>query len=196
MDKAALIEKYRDINVDTDDWYDYIYEDFIADCEAQGIEVATQTRSLGKGMRTTPDITWSGFWSQGDGAAFGGRVDDINKLLGATISIYPMVDKYVNELKGYYRQSWDTGHNNNMVQYNDYEIEDIELYLGDDHPFTEIWQEQLEMEMEQVDEDVRLRVNSLCGDLYRRLEREYEDLTSDEVVWDTIVANELNNEEK
>jgi hypothetical protein len=194
MDKAALIEKYRHINVEYDDWYDYIYDDFIADCEAQGIEVDTITNTYGKHSRTRPDITWSGFWSQGDGAAFGGRVDDINKLLGATISEYPMVDKYIDELKGYYRQSWGTSHNN-WVQYNDYEIEDIVHYLEDDHPFTEIWQEQLEKEMEQVDEDVRLRVNSLCGDLYRRLEREYEDLTSDEVVWDTIVANELNNEE-
>jgi hypothetical protein len=195
MDKEALIEKHREINVDHDYWYDYLYDDFIEDCAAQGIEVGTNTYSYGGHVRTYPDITWSGFWCQGDGLAFGGRVCDANKLLGSQMNNYPIFNKYINELGGYFRCSWRTG-NNHWVHFNDYEIEDIGLYLEDDHPFAEIWQVELEQEVELIEEIIKDTVDSLCGDLYRKLERDYNELTSDEAVWETIVANDLVEEDE
>ena len=195
MTKDDLIEKHRDINVDHDDWYFYLYEDFIEDCAKIGIEVDMTISRYGTRTRTHPDITWSGFWSQGDGLAFGGRVDDVNKLLGIQIDTYPIFNKYINEFNGYFRFSWGTGRNNN-VRFNDYEIEDIDNYLEDEHPFAEIWQETLEQEMIQIEEIIKDIVDSQCSDLYRKLEKEYDYMTSDEVVWEAIVANDLHEIEE
>ena len=190
MTKDDLIEKHRDINVDHDSWYTFLYYDFIEDCAKIGIEVDTNTRRYGERTHTEPDITWSGFWSQGDGLAFGGRVDDVNKLLGIQIDTYPIFNKYINELEGYFSFSWGTGGSIN-VRFNDYEIEHIGNYIDNYHPFAEIWQEALEQEMIQIEEIIKDIVDSQCRDLYRKLEEAYDYLTSDEAVWEAIEANEL-----
>jgi hypothetical protein len=45
--------------------------------------------------------------------------------------------------------------------------------------------------VELIEEIIKDTVDSLCSDLYRKLEETHEYLTSDEVVWESIVANEL-----
>ena len=37
-------------------------------------------------------------------------------------------------------------------------------------------------------------MDSLCSMMYRKLEVEYDNLTSDEAVWDTIVCNDLDKQ--
>jgi hypothetical protein len=181
MTKDELINNFRDINVYHEYWYEGVYEWFIKHCEERGIEVVEK------------DITWSGFWSQGDGAAFAGRVVDFKKLLGDRYVDYPIFSKYVEELNGYARMSWRTGNYNN-VRLNDIDVEFIGHYLDNDHPFVEVWQEQLDKEVDMVYELVGDEVNDLCGLLYDTLRDEYEHLTSDEAVWDTIQANDLDKE--
>jgi hypothetical protein len=50
-----------------EDWHDCIYDDFSHICTRLGID----TDVAGSG----PDISFSGFYSQGDGASFGGHMD-------------------------------------------------------------------------------------------------------------------------
>lgn len=181
MDKEKLIDNFRDINVYHEDWYDGVYEWFIEHCAERGIDVDVK------------GITWTGFWSQGDGAAFEGTVVDSKKLLGDWYVDYPIFNKYAEELNGYIRMSWRTGNNNN-VKLNDIDVEHIGHYLDDDHPFVEVWQEQLDKEVDLINELVGDEVTDLCGLLYDSLRDEYEHLTSDEAVWESIVANELDKE--
>ena len=49
---------------------------------------------------------------------------------------------------------------------------------------------------EAVEQGLQELFRDLAGWLYQTLEREYDHLTSDEEVWETIVANELHLEEE
>ena len=60
--KQALIEQYRDFNVEHIEWWDCVYDDFTCDMAAKGIHVG--------------DMRFSGFWSQGDGASFTGYISN------------------------------------------------------------------------------------------------------------------------
>ena len=65
--KEKALTTYRDLNVNFD-WWDYEFEDFIELCSYMGIAVIKDT------------ITFSGFYSQGDGSGFSAKVD-ISKLI-------------------------------------------------------------------------------------------------------------------
>jgi hypothetical protein len=63
---------YRDLGTH-DDWWDAVYEDFERICGILGIRLkTTSVRLMGGSARQKPCIWFSGFWSQGDGAAFEG----------------------------------------------------------------------------------------------------------------------------
>lgn len=195
-----LIDKYRDINVDGDWWYEGVYEWFEEKCHELGVNILSHQETHqtygGKPVnKMVKDITWSGFWSQGDGAAFSGSVVDIKKALGSHMDNYPMLQKYL-ELDGWYKCIWTTTRNNN-IDYRGLETEYIYIYLeeGEEHPFAEVWQEQLEAELDLVDAELSDLAHELCDLLYKALEDEYEAMTTDEAVWETLVANELDKEE-
>lgn len=190
-----LINKHREINVDGDWWHEGMYEWFEEKCHERGVNIlSTQRGNKPDGsVRFEKDISWSGFWSQGDGAAFSGSVVDMDKALGEFYSDYPILHKYIEELEGYWKFSWRIGQGNNIL-INDFEIEPINLYLEDDHPFEDVWKEQLDKELESVEPVLIDLAEELCDLLYKSLHDEYEHLTSDEVVWETIVANELDKE--
>ena len=81
--KQALIERYRDLNVEYIEWWDCIYDGFKEDMEKVGIEVE--------------DMRFSGFWSQGDGASFTGYMRskpffEYHKLADS----YPWVAKLIS----------------------------------------------------------------------------------------------------
>ena len=61
---------------------------------------------------------------------------------------------------------------------------------------VEQWQRQLEQELDAFEQDVTEQWRTYMGDLYSRLEEEYDYLVSDEAVWETIEANELDQVEE
>ena len=64
---------YRDQGLH-DEWYDFVYEDFETICAIIGVTLATTpVRLCGGGTRDKPQVNFSGFSSQGDGASFAGR---------------------------------------------------------------------------------------------------------------------------
>ena len=93
--KSEAIEKHRDDHVDPD-WYSPITEGFKEDMDAIGVE--------------TDDVSFTGFYSQGDGASFTGKVSDTDKFFElATVTIggenYPIGDApslpvRISEIKG------------------------------------------------------------------------------------------------
>ena len=61
---------YREIAF-TDDWYEFVFEDFEQICAILGVRLRMETvRLFGGGTRQKPCIWFRGFWSQGDGACF------------------------------------------------------------------------------------------------------------------------------
>ena len=61
---------YREGGFDYD-WYDAVYEDFQRIAEILGICLKTRpVRLMGGGTRREPLISFTGFWSQGDGASY------------------------------------------------------------------------------------------------------------------------------
>jgi hypothetical protein len=197
MTKDELIEKHREFNVDGEWWHESVYEWFDEQCEERGIQISTTPRNhyrrgIVESVRERV-ITWSGFWSQGDGAAFAGRVVDFKLALGCLYDDYPIFRKYVEDLKGYIRMSWVLGKGNN-VAWPSLAMEPIRLYLEDDHPLAVVWQEELDKEVDMVEALIVDVVDDLCDLLYKALRDEYDALTSDEAVWDAIQANDLDKE--
>jgi len=198
MTRDELIEKYRDINVDGDWWHEDVYNWFEEQCKESGVIIHTtarkyQSRDGVELVKHERDISWSGFWSQGDGAAFGGEVVDFKLALECLYEDYPIFKKYLDELDGYCRMSWSVGRNNN-VSVIDIQVEQIGAYLDDEHPFADVWQEKLDEELNMIESLIGDVADDLCSLLYKALQDEYDGLTSDEAVWDTIQANELNKE--
>lgn len=178
--RSELIEKYRDINVDHE-WWDCLYEDFKLIMVEKGIHVE--------------DLQFTGFYSQGDGASFTGYLDtktflkvhDLEqRFMGATffaglkelyIDIKRHNSHYSHENTTYIDMQQDT--------YNEYDEDDLrcQVYGQMADILTEEWRE--------LEEEVTEICRGYMQDLYSKLRQEYEYLCSDEVVWETIVANEL-----
>lgn len=178
--RCELIDKHWDINVDHD-WWDCIYDEFKIEMQTKGI--------------TVDDMNFTGFYSQGDGASFTGRVDMIQflklheleqKYMGATF-FAGQGELWAEITRGSSRYSHEHTVSVNMIvdSYNNYE-EDSPRYQ-----VYETMQEVLDLEMKDLEEQVADICRGYMRDLYAQLRDEYEHLTSKEAIWETIVANEL-----
>ena len=177
--KEKLIEKYRYANVEYFNWWEFIFYDFIEDAAKKGFEVEFE------------DISFSGFCSQGDGASFTGNVD-VEKFL--------LYHKAGNEFRGILnamrnfgggvaivRNSYGYSHEKTCGLGGDDIYDAIEYYTQEDKDGER--RKKLMNDREKVlswIEDVRLQ---LCKELYKMLEKEYEYLTSDKAVLESIEAN-------
>jgi hypothetical protein len=181
--KDELIEKYRSINVDYE-WWDHIYDDNKIEMETKGISVT--------------DMFFSGFYSQGDGACFIGRID-----MAQFLKVHQLEQKYMaatffagqGELWANLDQGNSRYYHEQTVSaslvvdsYNNYE-EDSTRYQ-----VYETMQKVLDDEWKDLEDDVNNICRGYMQDLYRKLRDEHEYLTSDEAVWETIEANELHLE--
>jgi len=184
--RQELLEQYHDINVDHD-WWDCLYEDFKTDMLEKGV--------------TVDDICFSGFWSQGDGASFTGVVacNDMAKFMDAhdLSSRYPAAYYFCqfDELwLNLYRNSSHYSHENTV---------NVSMHDTTGNPYDEgsarwdiydTMQTLFETEYAQLELDCEEILRGHMQNLYCRLSREYEYLTSEDVVWDTVVANDLHKQ--
>ena len=186
--KQALIEEHRDINTSYE-WWDCVYDDFKEDMEKAGIEV--------------DNMNFSGFWSQGDGASFTGYMRskpffEHHKLADS----YPWIAKLISHGGDFTLRIERTSH-----RYVHENTVSVELTFTD--TFTHVlprddlrsaiaeqWDNLLEAEYNTICDAATDIIRGYCRDLYRRLEETYEYLTSDEAVWDAIVANDLDEVEE
>jgi hypothetical protein len=177
---------YREGGFDYD-WYDAVYEDFQRIAEILGIDFKTRTvRLMGGGSRQEPRIFFSDFWSQGDGACFEGYYS-YRKNASASIRAYAPQDTTLHGIadalqavqrRNFYQLRAEA------TQRGRYQHEYcMAISVARDSP---IWQD-----MTADAEDVITKaLRDLARWLYRQLEREYEYLTSDEAVDESIVAND------
>lgn len=183
--KAALIERYRDINVDYR-WWDYTYDDFAVICKILGIEMDKHGPSF------------SGFWSQGDGASFTGSFTPVGIEKAPALmrehapkdeELHRIADKlceinliYFAKFYGSIKRSGHYCHSHAMS---------VEIGMSDEE--EDYWPDEVFEIVETTFQDL---MRDLADWLYAQLEAEYDHLTSDEVVWDAIVANELDEAEE
>ena len=74
---------YRDQGLH-DEWYDFVCEDFETICRILGVTLATSpVRLYGGGTRDKPQVYFTGFWNQGDGASFYGHYSHARGAPGA-----------------------------------------------------------------------------------------------------------------
>jgi len=196
LDKRAqqeILDANRDINVDYD-WWDYIYSDFVMDMQALGITVDTRTVRTASGKSyEEPDIVFSGFWSQGDGAGFAGSMycKDLLPRMEKEDGMQEMYNRYKSDLDCFIR--WNISfHRSNLMTFDyDYDLPDVDS----DNALRRAAQEQIQTEfsekMESFFEDLSEEIQGHADDLYRKLGKEYDFLTEDETVLETLISNDM-----
>lgn len=148
--KKKALEKFRDVNVDHSQWCDFLLEQFQEELKAKGFE--------------DPEIHYSGFGSQGDGACFTCSKIDLEKWN----SNYAGKGLFINITHSshyYYASSTDIIVSDDSDALNADETATLEKML----------------EKERTD---------LGNDFYKRLEEFWMNMQNDEQVKETIEANE------
>ena len=179
------------------EWWDSVYDDFEEVCKILGVELSTSpVRLMGGGTRQKPDIQFSGFWSQGDGASFNGvfrgELDMVEKIKEyapldtdlhniAACLFVDFVQPYNATCRVDITTSGRYSHSHTMrFEFNEYETSEGE------------WEPMEDRGREEVVEN---NLRWLADWLYRRLEKEHDWLTSDEVAAENIIANDYEFDE-
>ena len=186
--RERLLERHRYINVEHNDWYDCVYSDFREDMKKVGVDVER--------------MYFTGFCSHGDGACFNGKLDNAKTYLDHHhAGQYPMLRKLLEHDGGVYIRCEHRGRY--FHQYcTEFWVDADTLTHMVDQPtefhetIVEQWQRQLEDEVTSFEVDVKEQWWAYMSDLYCRLENEYYYLVSDEAVWETIEANELDEDDE
>ncbi|MFU0506392.1 antitoxin of toxin-antitoxin stability system [Pseudaminobacter sp. NGMCC 1.201702] len=177
---------YREGGFDSD-WHDAVYEDFQRIAEILGLALKTRTiRLMGGGARQTPCIWFRGFWSQGDGACFE-TFYSYQKEAPRRIREYAPQDTELHRIadglqavqrRNFYQLRAEASHRGHY--YHEY---CMSISVERDSPS---WQDMTADAEEAITEALR----DLARWLYQQLEREYDHLSSDEAVDDSIAANQ------
>lgn len=171
--KEKAIETLRDINVDYPDWDDFMIDYWQDRLNKIGFENAK--------------IRYSGFCSQGDGASFAADVN-IEKLLSAMVYC---ATKYENarifELVSLLRYKNAINIHLSRGSSNYSHERTISVNVDIDYPYERgsFWPKIVE-QFENALDDFRI---DLCSAIYKSLENEYNYLTSEEAIIETIEAN-------
>lgn len=178
------------------EWWDYVYGDAMEDAQQYGFSI--------------DDIRFSGFWNQGDGASWTGKVDLIAWLekhrpdcAKATIMAELIAQGWLDS------RATVITLNSNYVHSHTMQVTDGNTYWhGDcyneafsDKPVggngmmarasikTLVENADLETYYEEMMSDVLVSVRDYADEIYKRLQAEYEYLTSDEHIAEQFEFN-------
>lgn len=193
MTKDELIEKHRHWNVEHLDWWDCTYSDFKERMRGIGIEVDR--------------MYFSGFWSQGDGACFEGSVSDWGLFLGSLgytdkVLIQHAMDHFSFSVKHsghYYHENCTSFYADLCTPASAADEDFAEVYgpypWDTDDVRTKAWLALLnQYDSTKLEDEFEEAFKDHMRQLYKDLEKEYDYLTSDEVVWESLEANEMTDE--
>jgi len=175
-------DKWREYAADYD-WWETLYEDFKADCLALGVRVDS--------------IGFSGFYSQGDGAAFTGQMYVYEWMEGKGYHItHPAAYLACKDDGSYVRIETYHRSNNMHTSLNEYADQTAPsgIFAGLEQ---EAWEELVDEQIAELDfeGEVLTFCEGLAAQLYKDLEVEYEALTSEEAFIDACEFNEVTFEE-
>ena len=168
------------------EWYDAVFEDFEAICRILGITLRTSpVRLFGGGTRENPHIFFRCSWSQGDGASFEGAFSHARGSARAIRAHAPKDDelhRIADELQAAQRRNFFQLHTSIRTRGNHCHEHSMEIEVERDSP---TWQPPTDGAEDTVIEALR----DLARWLYRQLEREYDYLTSNAAVDESIAVN-------
>lgn len=171
--KAKVLEKNRYINTEGEEWCQFELEDWKTKLESMGFE--------------NPEISYSGFYCQGDGASFVCKSVDAEKFLRSQKKLgefKALLNAVKNGKADFSAEIFRIDHH--YSHYNTISAQTEVQYYEDNN--------DLYITLEKLEGQFRNLVLSVAKDLskklYSDLEKTYEGMTSDEAVIDTIKANE------
>jgi hypothetical protein len=193
MTKAELIDKHRHWNLH-DDWWASTYDDFKADMGDIGIRVHR--------------MYFSGFASQGDGACFEGEVDNWELFLQSLGCDQPVLAQHAENSwnfsvrhQGPYCHAYSTRFEHILSMPDGYtDDEFIRHFSPYPHPETDFRSQAWLAVLSQFagrdfEQEFTDAFRGHMQQLYKRLEDEHDYLTSDVVVWASLEANDMTEEE-
>lgn len=168
--KQIVLDKQAYINVDLTDWQDYIIEDWIEKLENIGF--------------INPEINYTGFYSQGDGASFTCKEINIQQV-AQQLNIF--TNRELNILKALQ----DNGYIEAAIKRYNYHYSHeksiaCEYYDGD---MKADWK-YLQTIVNKFFNNIDNFIIELSLSIYKDLQNEYEYLTSEQAILDTIEAND------
>lgn len=189
--RDEILDNHRDYSIEHLDWWDSVYDDFKHDMDAIGIEVER--------------MYFRGFWSQGDGACFEGRVfswEDFLPSLGHTCpALISLADssgwKFRVEHSGHYYHENSTDFHTCIATIDCHDADDEEDFARVFSPYkseiqTAAWMALIaDYKYEDLEHEFTEAFKSHMRALYNRLEAEYDHLTSDESVLEALDANDM-----
>lgn len=159
-----VLNHFRDINTDYQ-WYDCLFDDWREKLEAYGF--------------TAPEIHFSGFYSQGDGACFDAGID-LDRAFDRYLEEFPL--KHVEGFRAFLYECGariiTTNH-----RYSHWNTRSIEYDSGHSG-------KRLNSRLDHFIDWLEAKRKEFSQAIYRDLENEYDYLTSDEAVRDSIEAND------
>lgn len=165
-EKKQVLKNYWDINVEHDDWDNLILK---------GIE-----KDLTKAGFKNPNIQYSGFGRQGDGLSFAADVEVIDWLKKHKLATkYKTLAKLADE----YGLAINITQNDNQYYHENTMGWDYMLDIPD------LTDEQ-ETELGEAGDMILREARTMAKKGYKNLEEGYYELTGDESVADTLMANE------
>ena len=177
---------YRESCLDYE-WYDFVYEDFGTICGILGLTLRTSpVRLYGGGTREKPHLWFRGFWSQGDGASFEGSYAHA-KGAAKGIRAHAPKDTELHRIA----DALQTVQRRNFFQ--------IHASIGQRGRYCHEYTMAIEVERDSptwqpptddAEDTVTEAMRDLARWLYRQLRQEYEHLTSDAAIDETLAANE------
>ena len=169
--KEKVLDRYREINVEDTDWYDYVVDYYIEKLEKMGFEDV--------------DIKFSGFWSQGNGASFTGSITGVDLVRLLKISVPRIILKEFDDIDLVYTIKRHGRYFHENSTHVDYEFEDsMETPSRIGEQYAEDMEKKLKKWMADYNQDI-----------YRDLEKDYSVQTSDKAVFDTLEANDYEFDE-
>ncbi len=147
------------------DWYESTLEYWKEKLQKTGFENA--------------EIHFSGFWSQGDGASFDADINALKLIRNKRLA------KLANDTNS------DINFSIKKNSHSHHYSHERTRYI--DH--NETGRQNIDQALEVIDKEIETLRLSLCREIYSDLEKEYEDLTSEDAIKETIEANEYTFEE-
>lgn len=171
-----------------EEWWDAVYEDAATIAAMIGIDLMTRpVKLMGGGTRYSPNIWFSGFCSQGDGACFEGTyryakgsVAKVKEYAPQDAELHKIVEGlYEVQKRNFYRISCQVTHRGHYYHSLCTEFE---------------WTHDTDVSSDDLD-TVKQLLREFMGWIYDRLEAEHDWRMSDEYIDDNIIANDYEFDE-
>ncbi|WP_025915483.1 hypothetical protein [Herminiimonas sp. CN] len=208
LDNAAknkARDKWREHDPEYE-WWEFVYEDAVTIGKLIGIEVGLQHSRPHNGKSyTQPDISFSGFWSQGDGCCYSGDLY-ITQLKGCVTRLREYTgrgctDDRLFSLAAEGEALYDlitlrlvtlrlTGYVMDEDEEQDEVLQDSRIMISGDERGCYRTKVEPGSCPEEIEEAMNEYVSSFADWIYNQLEKEHDWLTSDECVDEAIEAND------